>query len=110
MLRTLLQQAYTTRDAMAANSVLPETSGFDVVVVLDEYQRPTSLLEQGVTTAREASDVLTVNVDTSVADAVGCARVRPRGTRFTPLACTDDAGRFLGILRIERLMTHLSRR
>ena len=33
---------------------------------------------------------------------------RPRATRFTPLACTDDAGRFLGILRIERLMAHLA--
>lgn len=110
VLRSLLQQAYTTRDAMAATSVLPETSGFDIVVVVDEYQRPTSLLERGLSLTWEASDVLTVNVDTPVADAVGRAMVRPRATRFAPLVCTDAAGRFLGILRIERLMSHLSQR
>lgn len=110
VLRSLLQQAYTTRNAMAATAVLPETTGYDVVVVVDEFQRPVSLLEQGDATAWEATEVLAVNVETSVADAVARAMVRPRATRFTPLVCTDAAGRFLGILRIERLMAHLAQR
>lgn len=108
VLRSLLQQAYTTHDAVAASAVLPETNGFDVVVVLDEHDRPVSILEHGGATAWEASEVLTVNVETAVADAVGRAMLRPRTTRFTPLACTDAAGRFVGILRIERLMAHLA--
>ena len=33
------------QDAVAAAAVLPETSGFDVVVVLDEHRRPQSILE-----------------------------------------------------------------
>lgn len=110
VLRLLMQPAYTTRDAFAASSVLPETTGFDVVVVVDEFQRPVSLLEHGGTTAWETSEALGIHIDTPVADAVSRALVRPRASRFSPLVCTDSAGRCLGILRIERLMAHLAQR
>ncbi|MBE7163171.1 MAG: EAL domain-containing protein [Williamsia herbipolensis] len=107
-LRALLQRAYTTTNLSAAAAVLPETTGFDAVVVVDEYQRPLSILERGSDTRWEATDALAVNVATSVSDAVSRAMLRPRDTRFAPLVCTDDAGSFLGILRIERLMSHLT--
>lgn len=103
----LVQQAYTTTDETAAATVLPETSGFDVVVVLDAHGRPVTLMEQAAT-AWDASPALSVNVDTEVADAVARAMTRPRLTRFTPLVATDETGRFVGIVRIERLMTHLA--
>ena len=108
VLRAVLQQAYTTGNLAAAQAVLPETSGFDVLVVLDDYQRPTALLEEGTAGDWVTSPVLAVNIDTPVADAVERAMARPREVRFTPLACTDNAGRFLGVLRIERLMAHLT--
>lgn len=108
VLRTLLQQAYTTHDAESARAVLPRTSGFDSVVVVDESRRPVSLLQPGPFGGWDAVDVLTVNVDTPVADAVGRAMARPTTSRFTPLTCTDAAGRFVGVLRIERLLTHLA--
>lgn len=107
-LRALLQQAYTTRHPDAAQSVLPDASGFEYVVVIDEDARPVSLLTQGVIGRWEPIQVLTVNIDTSVADTVTRALARPRATRFSPIACTDAAGRFVGILRIERLMEHLA--
>jgi hypothetical protein len=110
VLRSLMQQAYTAADAAAATAVLPETSGFDLVVVVDEDRRPVSVLELGAGANWVCSDALTVNIDTPVADTVARAMTRPRAGRFTPLACTDAAGRFLGILRIERLMTHLAER
>lgn len=109
VLRGLVQQAYTARDAAAAAAVLPETTGFDVVVVLDDHRRPTSILEQDGG-GWCAAEVLAVNVDTPMGDAVARAMLRPRATRFTPLACTDDKGEFLGVLRIEALMTHLADR
>ena len=108
VLRALLQRAYTTTNVAAAQSVLPETSGFDVLVVLDGERRPIALLEQNGSGAWATGPVLAVDVDTPVSDAVGRAMGRPRDVRFTPLACTDADGRFLGVLRIERLMAHLS--
>ncbi|MCW2839850.1 MAG: hypothetical protein JWR55_1333 [Aeromicrobium sp.] len=108
MLRGLLQQSYTTHSRQAAESVLPDASGFEHVVVIDEDSRPVSLLQQGTLDEWEPVEVLTVNVDTPVAEAVTRALARPRSTRFSPIACTDAAGRFLGILRIERLMEQLA--
>jgi hypothetical protein len=109
VLRALLQQAYTTRSRLAAETVLPDASGFEHVVVIDEDSRPVSLLlQQGTLGEWEPVEVLTVNVDTPVAEAVTRALARPRSTRFSPIACTDAAGRFLGILRIERLMEQLA--
>ena len=107
VLRSLLQQAYTTRNRQAAESILPEASGFEYVVVVDERARPVSLMQPGLLAEWEPIEVLTINVDTPVAEAVRRALARPRSTRFSPITCTDAAGRFVGILRIERLMEHL---
>lgn len=109
-LRSLVQSAYTATDLTAAAAVLPETTGFDVVVIVDEHQHPVSVLEADGRDGWQASDVLAVNLHTPVNDAVARAMARPRATRFSPLACTDDQGVFLGVLRIERLMEHLSTR
>jgi EAL domain-containing protein (putative c-di-GMP-specific phosphodiesterase class I) len=107
-LRALLQQAYTTQNLRAAKSILPDASGFEHVVVVDQDSHPVSLMQQGPFGEWEPMEVLTVNVDTSVAEAVQRALARPRSTRFSPITCTDAAGRFVGILRIERLMEHLA--
>ncbi len=106
-LRSLLQQAYMTDNLAAAQTVLPDASGFESVVVVDGQSRPVSVLQQGTFGRWEPIDVLTVNVDTPVADAAARAMARPQAARFSPIACTDAAGRFVGILRIERLMEHL---
>lgn len=106
-LRSMLQQAYTTHNLAAAQSVLPDASGFESVVVIDDLSRPVSVLQQGTFGRWEPVDVLTVNVDTPVTDAVARAMARPQAARFSPIACTDAAGRFVGMLRIERLMDHL---
>lgn len=106
-LRRLLQQAYTTCNAVAARSVLPEASGFECVVVIDESARPVSILQRGPMDRWDPVEALTINVDTPVADAVARAMSRPSDARFSPITCTDAAGRFVGILRIERLLEHL---
>lgn len=108
VLRALVQQAYTTSSAAAATAVLPDATGFDIVVAVDETARPVSVLEQDAAGQWDAHEALVVNVDTPVADAVARAMARPRPTRFSPLVCIDAAGRFVGILRIEHLMTHLA--
>lgn len=109
-LRDLVQAAYTATDAASATAVLPESTGFEVVVVVDEHNRPVTMLELDAHGNWDASDVLAVNVATPAAEVAVRAMARPRATRFSPLACTDDLGMFLGVLRIERLMEHFSRR
>ncbi len=34
---------------------------------------------------------------------------RPPGERFLPLVCCDEAGRYLGLVRVERLVAELAR-
>ena len=106
-LRPLLQQAFTTHQRDGARPAPPAGSGFESVVVLDDSSRPVSLLQLGPFGRWDPIEILKVNVDTSVADAAARAIARPVSTRFSPLTCTDAAGRFVGILRIERLMEHL---
>lgn len=52
---------------------------------------------------------LRVNVDTPMDDAAQRAVVRPAAVRFHPLVCTDNAGRYVGVVRIERLLDALAR-
>ena len=47
---------------------------------------------------------LRVNVDTPVAEVLQRAIVRTPAQRFAPLVCIDDAGRYLGVVRMERLI------
>ena len=49
-----------------------------------------------------------VNVDTRPRDALLRATTREPGERFQPLLCTDNAGRYLGIVRVERLIRALA--
>lgn len=107
-LRALIQQAYTTHDLSAARAVLPEASGFETVIVVDDTRRPISMLNRGTFGRWEPSTVLTINIDTPVAASVARAMSRPPETRFLPLVCTDAAGRFIGILKIEDLIAQLT--
>jgi hypothetical protein len=49
-----------------------------------------------------------VAVDTDLVEATHRALTRPVGQRFHPLLCTDPAGRFVGVVRMERLVSHLA--
>ncbi len=110
VLRSLLQRAYTTEDADAAQAVLPDATGYQVVVAVDEHRRPCSLLVRDGVGRWDAVEALTVHVDTAVADVVARALARPRPTRFAPVVCTDTAGGLLGVLHLEDLVQHLAAR
>ena len=77
----------------------------DAVVVIDPATgRPRTLhLRDGA-----VADPLVANVTSSPQDVALRAVARPPGTRFTPVLCTDDAGRFVGVVPIERLVTWLA--
>jgi EAL domain-containing protein (putative c-di-GMP-specific phosphodiesterase class I) len=108
VLRALLRPAYTATDLDTARAILPETTGYDVVVVLGADARPAALLVKGAD-RWEHGEPLAVHVDTPLPDALTRAMARPREGRFHPLVCTDAAGRLLGVLHLEDLVTHLAR-
>lgn len=107
-LRGLVQQAYTSPSRTAAAAALPDSSGHESVMVIDDHHRPVELLSRDSTGGWHAIEILTVNVDTPVPDALSRAMARPPERRFTPLVCTEAAGRFVGLLTIERLIARLT--
>lgn len=107
-LRELVQQTYTSSSRTAAQAVLPGASGYESVMVIDDHHRPVELLSRDTAGAWQATEIMTVNVDTPVPDAVTRAMARPTERRFTPLVCTDAAGRFVGMLKIEHLIARLT--
>ena len=107
-LRLLLEHVPVSRDYDGAVAALADER-VDVVVLLDDWQRPVGTLDvDGIVHAVRDSG-LKVNVDTPATDAVQRAIVRSSSHRFAPLVCIDDAGRYVGVVRMERLVEHLTR-
>ena len=107
-LRSLLEQVPTSNDPGDALAAFA-SERVDVVVLLDEHGSPQGTVDMdGIVHAIRDSG-LRVNVDTPVAEAVQRAIVRAPDQRFAPLICTDDAGRYLGVVRMERLVDVLTR-
>lgn len=79
----------------------------DVVVVLDEHDRPVGFVGADDLTGT-LEPVLCVNVEAPVAAAAHRCLTRPRRQRFHPLACCDGAGRYLGLVRVERILHALA--
>jgi EAL domain-containing protein (putative c-di-GMP-specific phosphodiesterase class I) len=106
-LSSLLENASTAPDATSAAEVFGRDS-VDLVVVLDPRGRPVATVEARglMTSVRNTS--LHVNVDTPIAEAAQRAIKRPDGHRFHPIVCTDDRGRFVGLVHMERVLEFLA--
>lgn len=108
-LRQLLETAPAERDAATARSRLA-ASDEDVVVLLDEHGQPVATVGVDGLTRAIRDTGMRVNVDTEPAEAARRAMVRVPSSRLHPLVCTDNAGRYLGVVRVERLVEHLAER
>lgn len=78
-----------------------------VVVVLDDARQPIGLLDAS---GRGLICSITVGPDMELTEATYRALLRPSPDRFQPLLCADARGRYLGVVRMERLITELARR
>lgn len=77
----------------------------EVVVLLDRWQRPVAVAtDEDV----EPQPVTRVAQDALLGAVAKRAITRERGERFAPLVCTDDLGRYVGIVRIDRLLDELA--
>jgi EAL domain-containing protein (putative c-di-GMP-specific phosphodiesterase class I) len=106
-LRALLEHVPTA--AMSGSPRPFDGDTLETVVLLDEHGCPVATVgTDGLVHAIRDSG-LRVNVDTPLDQAAQRAIVRPVAQRFQPLVCTDDAGRYVGIVRMERLVEGLAR-
>jgi EAL domain-containing protein (putative c-di-GMP-specific phosphodiesterase class I) len=108
ILRDLVETNPSAPDAHHAAAALAATPGLDIVVVLDRNRRPVGVADLESVAMGMTSDPMRLNLDTPIPEAGRRAMGRPRHTRFQPLICTDNAGRYAGVVRLERLIGHLS--
>jgi EAL domain-containing protein (putative c-di-GMP-specific phosphodiesterase class I) len=108
-LRNHLVAAPSVRDASGAG-LLFRHRGIEAVVVVDEHDRPVGLIDAKVDSLGVLRPGMKANVDTPVAEVAARAITRDPVDRFAPVLCTDNAGRYLGIVPMERIVTTLAAR
>jgi EAL domain-containing protein (putative c-di-GMP-specific phosphodiesterase class I) len=74
------------------------------VVLIDHDKRPVSVIDSRSPEVGPTAEALRVNLETATRDALLRAITRDWIVRYTPLILTDDAGRYAGIVRMERLI------
>ena len=108
-LRRILERTATVYDESTAPSAFTDDST-DLVVMLDLQQRPVATMDADGLVHSALDPSMRVRVDTSVTAAAERALTRPPGQRFHPLLCVDDQGRYVGVVRMERVLTYLTAR
>lgn len=81
-----------------------------IVFRLDEFGRPTEMvLRDDAAAEPTVHAAMAVALDTPPWDLATRAMARPEADRLAPVACCDDEGRLLGLVRIERLVGAIAR-
>jgi EAL domain-containing protein (putative c-di-GMP-specific phosphodiesterase class I) len=91
--------------AAAVRERLADDEGLTHLPVCDEHGRPVAL--RGAD--GEAVPVLRASLDEPPGALAQRAMTRPAALRFHPVACIGETGRYLGLMRIERLVDVLAR-
>lgn len=107
-MRALLEHVPTSTGTSTAVAAFADDR-VDTVVLLDARGRPEATMDAGGLVHSMRDSGLRVNVDTPVTEVLQRAIVRAPGQRFHPLVCIDDAGRYVGVVRMERLVDALCR-
>lgn len=84
----------------------PGSQMLSTLPVLDGYRRPVAIYS--LTEPKPTRAIAQVKATTLVTDAARRAMTRPFPRRFDPMACVDDAGTYLGVVRVERLIEALT--
>jgi 3-hydroxyisobutyrate dehydrogenase-like beta-hydroxyacid dehydrogenase len=102
-----MESARTASDVASAAQLF-RAGDCDIVVLLDAHGRAVATLEERGLLSNVRVTSLQVSMHTLVADAARRAMQRPDEHRFHPIVCTDDTGRFTGLVRIERVLEFLA--
>ncbi|MGY4858543.1 EAL domain-containing protein [Cryobacterium sp. AP23] len=103
--RDLLDVVPAVDAVTTAARILSDDPGVRTVVLMDHHNRPVSVLDSESAHLGVTADAVRVNLDTPVRDALLRAITRDSTHRYDPLIVTDNAGRYAGIVRLERLIT-----
>lgn len=106
-LRSILDQAPYVRSLDEIRQP-PEHHSIAVVALVDADDRPVGLVTPDTWTVGMVEPAIRMNVNTPIAEAALRAMTRSASTRFSPLLCIDGAGRYLGVVHIERLVHALA--
>lgn len=104
-IRDELETTLTAKSTEDAAALFAEHSDLRTVALMAEDNRPIALLDINSAHLGFTTDAMRVNLDTPIKDALLRAITRDPESRYDPLIITDNAGRFMGIARIERLIT-----
>ncbi|OMH37198.1 diguanylate phosphodiesterase [Tersicoccus sp. Bi-70] len=106
--RAALEVVPTVTDLTDAPALFAEGPHLQAVVQLDDVDRPIAVVESTADLLATAPG-MRVNVNTPLPEALERAVTRPGAQRFEPLLVTDAAGRYLGVARLERLITAVTK-
>lgn len=102
--RDVVEPATTSASVAQAADAFAGDPALDAVVLLGEHLRPVAVLDAGASALGVVSPGMRVNLDTPLHQALGRSMTRPKQQRFDPLLVTDNAGRFAGLARMERMI------
>jgi len=106
-LRHVVERATTVQHHHDAAAAFSDDS-VDLVVMLDAQRRPVAAMDHDGMVHSALDPGMRVNIDTTVSEAAERAITRPARQRFHPMLCVDEAGQFLGVVRMERVLTYLT--
>jgi EAL domain-containing protein (putative c-di-GMP-specific phosphodiesterase class I) len=92
--------------ALIREALEPGSQQLAVVPVLDEYRRPIGIYP--VADAGPPRIIARVKRHAPVTEAARSAMTRPYLRRFDPVACIEEDGTYVGVVRVERLIEALT--
>lgn len=104
VVRDVVEPAATATSVTQAAEAFAANPALDAVVLLGEHLRPVAVLGAGASALGVVSPGMRVNLDTPLSQALARSMTRPPNQRFDPLLVTDNAGRFAGVARMERMV------
>jgi CBS domain-containing protein len=105
VVRDLIDVAPAAASVSDAARIFTDSPELRSVVLMDHHNRPVGVLDSESAHLGVTADAVRVNLDTPVRDALLRAITRDSTQRYDPLIVTDNAGRYAGIVRLERLIT-----
>jgi hypothetical protein len=108
IIRDIVEPATTATSTATAAAAFDDSPALQSVVLMGDHLRPIAVLDPAAAALGVVSPGMCVNLDTPISEALARSMTRAQAGRFDPLLVTDNAGRFAGVARMERMITALA--